>query len=462
MKLFRSTRFLCLALFYSVVAAENLAWSAPQRAPAIPFYSSAGREHAVSFDGIFLTDWISLEAVQSMSEAERVSYEKYQIQPLKKFVFGPAIYRTQAGIQSGGKIRAQWTEARLERGRVAVPFHYDGVWILEKNLAAGGEFRFPLPFNPNELFTRYWLSCTDVDPAHQYRSILWYYWDPSRPGCDHQEGLQYQEVTVRVGSETLNQPKSYPEYTRMLRTEGEVSVLRMTFAFGYAEEPTNARPESDYAQGIQEYRWFLTYARGHLTNFVETPIRAAEYPDGLGDPRIIGYRFEGQTSNVKTIVSVVAAAGIAPMRLFARSFAQDHEGFFGWFGHSQIGEGFDAEAFHWIVESDRARYSILPDYQLVYWGGCNSYAYYTLPFFGLKAAASSGADPKGTLGLDILAHGLPSYFSLNSDQASVLLRALIRWEQKTSYQEIVGELERNASRSGFRLLAAVLGDEDNP
>ena len=48
------------------------------------------------------------------------------------------------------------------------------------------------------------------------------------------------------------------------------------------------------------------------------------------------------------VINVVAAAGIDQMELFARSFAHDHDGFFGWFGHSRVGSGFDAERF-WQV-----------------------------------------------------------------------------------------------------------------
>src|SRR5690349_6278504 len=104
------------------------------------------------------------------------------------------------------------------------------------------------------------------------------------------------------------------------------------------------------------------------------------------------------------------------------------------------------------------------DYQLVYWGGCNSYSYYTLPFFDLKTEFSNGADPKGTKNLDIIANGLPSLFSLNAINAEISLRALVNYAktgERTSYQSMIEDIEAAARQRGAVTLTSVLGDEDN-
>ena len=87
---------------------------------------------------------------------------------------------------------------------------------------------------------------------------------------------------------------------------------------------------------------------------------------------------------------------------------------------------------------------------------------YFLPFFNAKAQASGGADPNGTRGLDIIANGLPTYFSLNATNAQILLGHLTHWDQPVSYQAITQEIEGAARKLGDTVMVSVLGDEDNP
>lgn len=135
------------------------------------------------------------------------------------------------------------------------------------------------------------------------------------------------------------------------------------------------------------------------------------------------------------------------MDIFADSYAKKHEGFFGWFGHSRVGSGFDAEQFRRNVERHPETFSLSPDYQIIYWAGCNSYSYYTLPFFEMKAALNFEQDPNGTKKLDLISNALPSLFSFNAYNADVFLQALLNWKKPTSYQVLI--------------IVNVLGDEDN-
>ncbi len=254
---------------------------------------------------------------------------------------------------------------------------------------------------------------------------------------------------------------SYPEYERMIRNEDGERVMKMTYAFGYVEDRRDPHPDRDDDFGAQEYRSFLYMMGSRLSHLSARPIHLNEYKEATVEDRVIGYRFQGNMSGYKVDIEVVIAAGIDQMYLFAESFAHRHDSVFAWMGHSRVGGGFDASNFQRILQRNPEYYSITSDYQLVYWGGCNSYSYYTLPFFEFKAKAFPVDDPNGTRGLDIVAHGLPSYFSLNSKNAEVLLKAVLTYPRKTSYQQIVRELEGNGRESGALLLAAVLGDEDN-
>jgi hypothetical protein len=147
------------------------------------------------------------------------------------------------------------------------------------------------------------------------------------------------------------------------------------------------------------------------------------------------------------------AAGVDQMEIFAKSFAHDHDDFFGWFGHSRVGSGFDAMRFEMMVKLDPTYFSIAGNFQIIYWAGCNSYSYYTLPFFEFKG---------GSQNLNIIANGLPSYFSLNAANALTALDVFLRWPERLSYQFLVRSLESKGAYMGTTILVSVLGDETNP
>lgn len=444
---------LLLLLVASPVSAAHRAWLGPE------FYSAEGREREAKFNGSFLSDLRSINEVQAMSADQKLRFQQNQIEPTLKFIFGPLTNRAIGGPQRGITLKVDWNSARMERGRVLLAYQYDGIWIVDKNLP--DQFTIPVPLNKRDLFTANWKKCTDSAPDHQTEWFYWYFWDPARVGCEHREGIEFQTVNVDLGAQTVNQPATFPEYEKMFRSTGTENKMRLTFAFGYIEDPEEPNPDSDYDQGIMEYRAFVEQVR-RISGFRESLILQKEYRSSRNGETVIGHRFVGRIHGREILINVVAAAGIDQMELFAKSFAHDHDSFFGWFGHSRVGSGFDAERFGQMVLSDPGYYSVTANYQMVYWGGCNSYSYYTLPFFDFKSRVAGGADPKGTKGLDIIANGLPSYFMLNADNAAIVLSYLLNWQQKPSYQTIVDQIEARAHQVGINVLVAVLGDEDNP
>ena len=223
-------------------------------------------------------------------------------------------------------------------------------------------------------------------------------------------------------------------------------------------------PNKDFDFGMQEYRKFIRYMDRQAKKLMleKSPITQAEYLNPDFPEKVIGYRYKGLKDGATVEIKVVTSANIDQMNLFAKSYAHDHDGFFAWFGHSRVGSGFDAKTFSTMVNNDKEYFSITPNYQLVYWAGCNSYSYYTLPFFAQKAAAQPVLDPKGTIGLDILSNALPSLFSFNAYNATVTFEALINWTEPTSYQTMITTLEDyGRDEGGVIVLVNVLGDEDN-
>lgn len=428
-----------------------------------PFYSFAGSERKVEFTHVLETEMTSLTEVRTMGATGRSTFIKFTARPLMKFLFGPLTHRKIGGPQRNDMITARWEEAYVakETGRVLVPIDYKATWILDKKVAESPFFYLPVPRNFQKMYTKAWQRCTDSAPEHATETFFWYYWDPERKGCDHTEGAQYDLVKVFIGEETYARAATYPEYERLFRDEVGTNTLKMTFAFGYVTDPQDPHPERDNDAGAYEYRSFLNMMGSRLPQLAAKPIHLNEYAHGTLADRIIGYRFTGRVNGYSVDIVAVIAAGVDQIYLFAESFAHRHDSVFAWMGHSRVGGGFDAALFGRIVGASPEYYSISSHYQLVYWGGCNSYSYYTLPFFEFKAAAFPQEDPTGTRGLDIIAHGLPSYFSFNAQNAEILLGTVLSYPRKTSYQDLIRNLETTGTQSGVLILAAVLGDEDN-
>ena len=453
-KLFTFATFTALCLLTTSIASAKYNLDSAKE-----FYSKAGNEYKVDFDAVLLTNYTSLSDVQTLPDYQKRNLEQYSIRSTVKFLFGPLTYRNLGGEQKGAKITVKWNEAYTQNGKVFVPYHYSGVWLLRSKITPTMKFELPLPLNTDVIRTENWKKCTDKAPDHQTWSFFWYFWDPKRFGCEHKLGEQYQIIQPMLSAMTAQTESTYPEYTKMLAD----NRMTMTFGFGYVEDPADPQPFKDYDEGMYQFRDFVESVRTTLqaVSATETAILEKEYNGSLKDERQIGARFTYEKDGIAYEIKIVTAASIDQMEIFAKSFAHDHDDYFGWFGHSRVGGGFDAMAFGQIVNGNPEFYSITPNYQLVYWAGCNSYSYYTKPFFDFKANVAQG-DVTGTQTLDIISNTLPSYFSLNAPNAEVLFHALTTAkESPISYQDIVSTIEDQSNKSGAVVIVNVLGDEDN-
>lgn len=422
--------------------------------PSPEFYSRDGREVVVRFEAQYETKFSDPQSPEKLSPEERQTYVKREIMPTLEYLFGPLTRRSIGAVLQAKEVTVDWAGAIQDGDRVRLPYLYEGVWMLQKSIVDRGRLELPLPYSTGRVLTKRWKNCTDSDPDHQTVGFYWYFWDPQRTGCEHRVGEHYQRVQVRIVDSTPNTRSTRPEYDRLFRVDpntGEKS-LRMTFAFGYAHEPARPSPDADSDVGILEYRKFIGFLRRSWRSATESAILQSEYPPGPSPELAIGRQFTGQRGDTNVVIRVVSAAGIEPMKLFAKSFAEDHDGVFSWLGHSQVGSAFEADRFKRIVSSKPENYSITDDYQVIYWGGCNSYSYYTSPFFQMKG---------GSKNLDIIANGLPSYFSVNATNSAVIFDAFFNWEKQMTYQTIVNRIEDQMAAWGEYVLAVVLGDEDN-
>lgn len=423
-------------------------------------FSPYGEELNVEFKALFLTEFNSIDEMNKVIGRDPSYYISRNIEPTIKFLFGPLTHREWGGIRYNLNIEIDLTNAEVSERGVLLPYTYKGIWLLDIGFLDQHEKSFlPVPYNTNVVYSDEWKKCTDGN--HLNTSSFWYYWEPERIGCDHTEGTEYQNIHISVSNPSIETKKTYPEYKNMIQSIDNVLSFNMTFAFGYVEDVEHPNPEKDYDMGVYEYRKFLVELKKVIPHdYTEMEIWRRDYPYFTGENHLVGRKFSFVKKGVQFNIKVVTNAGVDQMILFARSYAQEHDSYFAWMGHSRVGSGFDASRFKSMLIREPNIYSLVKKYQLVYWGGCNSYSYYTEPFFKLKASLSND-DPNGTRYLDIIANALPSYFSLNSTNALIQLNALLNWETPTSYQDILIATEKKAERFGTRVLAVVIGDEDN-
>lgn len=423
----------------------------------IEFYSRAADEYIVQFSGELKTEFKSLDQIKKFSAYQKSDVDQYLLYPTLKYIFGPLTHRSLGGEQKGFSAKIRWNQAELVDGLVVLPYDYSGQWLINKRVK-DRNFQIPVPYSYKLLRTENWKNCGDEDPQHQDLQSFWYYWDPSRFGCDHKVNVHYQMINPVLSQKTQQTVQSFPEYQNMIVD----NKMKMTFAFGYVENPANPNPYKDSDAGVYEFRRFISLVKNDLSgiDYKEEAIFESRYLGAVDSKKRIGTQFNFNRRGIDYEVKVVAAADIDQMELFAQSFSAEHDSFFGWYGHSRVGNGFDASRFNSMLMRNRQYYSLSPNYQMIYWAGCNSYSYYTKPFFDFKANLRE-QDPNGTKSLDIISNGLPSYFSLNALNAEVMFKAMLYFEKKSSYQEIISDIEQQSNLAGAIVLVNVLGDEDN-
>lgn len=425
------------------------------------FYSNAADEQYVKFDALLKTNYKNLNEVQKFSAAEINNLKRYEVFPTLKYLFGPLTTRSMGGEQKGSDVVIHNAQSFLKDGYVYVPYTYTGQWLIGKEFTTSKNLQIPLPFSKDVVFSKNWKSCTDQSSdEHQEPSFFWYFWDPLRFGCDHKEGVEFQTINVELGLKTQPTAESFPEYKNLV----QLNKVNMTFAFGYVEDTPDSDPFTSYDSGMREFQKFIrimrSFSKNEKVELIETPITEEKYLHVYNKNKVIGTEFTFVKNSIKYSVKVVTSTEIDQMELFTVSFAKEHDAFFGWFGHSRVGNGFDADQFKSFLKQYPNKLNVTNQYQMIYWAGCNSYSYYTKPFFDFKRNLLEN-DVTGTKSLDIISNGLPSLFSFNAANAQVLLEVMAAPEKNISYQQIVDRIEAHASQYGVSVLVNVLGDEDN-
>lgn len=194
-----SLKYICLSVFAASMLTIPRPGFAKDRLVSPQPSSPQGTENIIVFDHIFESDFTDLKQISDLSNEERNSYVADTIEPLMRFLIGPGSYRSVGSPRGNDSIHVYWEKAYFDGKQIALPFHYIGTWILAMGIADRGHISLPVPRSYRSLFTKNWKHCTDSAPEHATESLFWYFWDPSRPDCDHVAGVQYENVDMKIG-----------------------------------------------------------------------------------------------------------------------------------------------------------------------------------------------------------------------------------------------------------------------
>lgn len=378
-----------------------------------------------------------------------VSVEKYYAIPKNKY----SISKIKVASRGGNRWRAS--------------YHYSGTFAVKNGIE--DEYPVTLPLNPTKIFNDSLQAnghnpCTD--DHYQSEGDFWYFWDPHRnAACEKllKEGVNYFVVQAKM-KRIPNTVESYPEYSRLVRTDAEgKKTIRMDVLFGMDDPESGRDPMRSKDINADSFRSLLDllvkkhhfkvgdpWSAAEIRNFIKRP------NDEYRDPYVIELSRETDARITLQVRMFFGPSGInqdaLPFHYFLKD-AIETASVFVYSGHSGLGGHLNIPS----IESLR-RFRIKFDksnYQIFFQNGCTSYAYYNDTYFARKF---SERDVKGTKNLDIVTNGLETLFAVIDTSDFYLLDAVALWAEgkgALSYQRL-------STLSDSKNLYGVNGDEDNP
>jgi hypothetical protein len=346
------------------------------------------------------------------------------------------------GIPSGDyKVQLLSAEKVPNQPYAKVTYSYDDYAVFSSRIFPGGSspqrIQFVLPRDPVAVYGRGFPSpssrvnrCTDSH--YNSEGDFWYFWNPYQDGCPL-TGADLVGVTSDLQPLPVTRG-TYPDYSRLYGSNGSGDELRVTYLVGVDENfsygDLGKQTFRDAAAGLRQAGFKLTVDESRRKRFtLQAGGKRVSIDMHLVDPNTTDF-------------SVKAVHGMRTADIFLYD------------GHSGLGGYLDPER----LRDDTGRKLTLPvdKYQVFYFNGCSTYAYYTTKFFNLK---KSGADPKGTRNLDIITTGIGADFGAGA-LVDVTFLAGIATGQRPSWQTLIDRI--HSAEGDMSALTHVNGDEDNP
>ena len=403
------------------------------------YFGSGANEASFSFDATIIVPESSGKPTED-SIRDSVKYAM-------RFVLG--------SIHENGSVYAGFTTKInnfeiLDSGDYRVFYTLTGKGVFKKDLTS---VKFNVPIVPNKLWSLSHGKCQPVDEETD-EGNFWYSWTPEKGNCPLIKDEHWVKTEVQLTAMPAT-ADTYPEYERLV-VGNQLAVTMFFGASDHANVKWNPMDPTSKDQGARSYlkmREFLVTTLGYSAHEMT--------PDEVR--MTYSLREKLQLPFAEELTKVTANGNVRIRLLFLETgYLNDNSDSFHFIlkdavkkesvvmydGHSGIGRNLNLDR----IESSR-NFKILfnPNYQLIYFGSCLPYAYYTDLFFKRKI---TDVDPNGTKNLDILAYAKESHFGSVENLRLVLAldNYMVRAE-KTSYQNIITKTPKD--------FFGVIGDEDN-
>jgi hypothetical protein len=354
------------------------------------------------------------------------------------FTTHPA-FENNPGIPSGDyKVSFLSAEKVAGAPYAKVNYLYEDVAVFSKTLFTGGNrIRFVIPKDPVTIYRKGFPTpgsrknhCTDEH--YNSEDDFWYFWNPYQAGCPIQAS---DLVTIQTDLQPMNSTRdTYPEYRTLYGDNGNGDVLDVTFLVGVDE---------NFRNGDIGKQTFRNAFAG---------LQAAGFKVTVDEPRRKRLSFHAAGARVFIDMHLVDPNTQEFARLAVHGLRNSDV--FHYDGHSGLGAYLNPDR---LADDTGRRLTLHADkYQIFYFQGCSTYAYYNSSFFRLK---STPANPRGNKNLDIVTTGVGAAFEVGS-KVDVEFITSIATGQRPSWQTIINRI--HAKESDLSSLTHVNGDEDNP
>jgi len=316
-----------------------------------------------------------------------------------------------------------------------INYSYENTAVFAKSVFSGGarEIRFVLPKDPAAIYSKGFARggsgknlCTDEH--YNGEDDFWYFWNPYMDGCPiERSDLAAITAEMRPMNSTR---ETYPEYGKLYSGETIKAVYLVGIDENFRNGDLGRSTFREALEGLEKAGFRVT----------------------AGEPRrkLLSLR----TENFRFSLDLRLVDPASPEFSRLAADAMKNSDIFLYDGHSGLGAYLDPAR----LAEDTGRELSLPRdrYQIFFFNGCSTFAYYNGAFFKLKR---TDTDKRGTGNLDIITTGIGADFAVGAKADLAFLRALAGG-RRPSWQEIMNEIR--AAEGETSSLTHINGDEDNP
>ncbi len=307
-------------------------------------------------------------------------------------------------------------------------------------------YMFTLPYDLTwrglESFTdKYKAHCVSWGAHDVDQGSIWYYYRPSRYGCELAEG-EFTQAEATVKLSPVMTTGRYPEYHKVWEDE----VLEAVVVFGHADEESEIDQDLGF-HGFQHYHELLVDS-----------LRARGAVDLKVTPEVITHRPSADQHDIVVEATLpdgkrvkATALLVDNVRTAGESFDLRYEALsrtadlIVYNGHAGLGANVRALANKgdWVTGQ----------YSVVFMNGCDTYAYVDEALFEAHAEVNPD-DPTGRGYVDVVNNAMPSYFFSMPQASMALIDGLLSYDSPLTYEEIFARVDREQ-------VILVTGEEDN-